>query len=134
MSFQPSYHETINQLLYGILKQLDGKPVEVPLPPYHNITDSLLYEILRKLEQQQQNVTARKHSVTITGDGSTKSFTINHNLDSEDLVLCAREVTDNLKQVFLDNYPDPSDPKNKLIVSFDFAPDISTSFRISIIG
>lgn len=49
MNFQPPYHDTINKLLYAILRHFEGNPVNVPLPPYYNVTNRLLYEILQKL-------------------------------------------------------------------------------------
>lgn len=76
----------------------------------------------------------RKFIATIQGDGATLVFTVTHNLDSEDIQITAREIQDSLKQVFLDNYPDPLDPKNKLIISFDFAPSALQSYKILIVG
>jgi hypothetical protein len=42
-------HETINKLLFGILKYFEGSPVNVPQPPYYNVTNDLLYAILNSL-------------------------------------------------------------------------------------
>jgi hypothetical protein len=84
--------------------------------------------------QVQSNEFLKRYVYTITGDGSTISFIIDHNLNKEDILVQAREVQDNLREVFLDNYPDPSDSLNKLIISFDFAPTALQSFKIIIIG
>lgn len=83
---------------------------------------------------QVSKTVPKKFTGTIQGDGSTLSFTVAHNLDSEDFIFCAREIEDGLKEVFLDNYPDPADPKNKLIISFEFAPTALQSYKILIVG
>ena len=75
-----------------------------------------------------------KHVFIISGDGVATQFTIIHNLNSEDILIQARDIQDSLKAVFLDNYPDPLDPLNKVIISFDFAPSALQSYRILVIG
>ena len=84
--------------------------------------------------QVLSNEFLKRHVYTITGDGSTLSFTIDHNLNNEDILVQAREIQDSLREVFLDNYPDPADTLNKLIISFDFAPTALQSYKIIIIG
>jgi len=48
---QPPFHETINDLLYGILQSIEGNPLpmNIPRPPYYNVTNDLLYAILNAL-------------------------------------------------------------------------------------
>jgi hypothetical protein len=76
----------------------------------------------------------RRLVFTLSGDGSTLVFTIEHNLDNPDILIQAREISDGLREVFLDNFPDPVDPPNKLIVSFDFAPTALQSYKIILLG
>jgi hypothetical protein len=76
----------------------------------------------------------RRLVFTFSGDGNTLAFIIEHNLDNPDILIQAREISDGLREVFLDNYPDPADPPNKLIVSFDFAPTALQSFKIIVLG
>jgi hypothetical protein len=76
----------------------------------------------------------RRLIYTVTGDGSTLTFTIAHSLNNQDILVQAREVSDSYREVFLDNYPDPSDPQNKLIISFDFAPTALQSYKVIVLG
>ncbi|HXA02023.1 MAG TPA: hypothetical protein VNW99_08545 [Cytophagaceae bacterium] len=76
----------------------------------------------------------RRLVFTISGDGSTLVFAIEHNLNNPDILVQAREISDGLREVFLDNYPDPANPPNKLIVSFDFAPTALQSYKIIVLG
>jgi len=76
----------------------------------------------------------RKQIFEISGDGSTTAFFIAHNLEIEDVMVQARDVQDGLKAVFLDNYPDPLDPLNKVVISFDFVPSALQSYKVIVIG
>jgi len=76
----------------------------------------------------------RRLITTFNGDGTTEDFTIVHNFGSDDLIVSVREVSDSLREVFLDNYPDPSDPMNKIIISFGFAPTALQSYKVIVVG
>ena len=76
----------------------------------------------------------RRLITTFSGDGTTESFTIVHNFNSDELMVSVREISDSLREIFLDNYPDPSDPTNKLIISFGYAPTALQSLKVIVVG
>jgi hypothetical protein len=74
------------------------------------------------------SVVARKFATTI-GDGSATSFTITHNLNSQDVITHVREVaTNNKVEVDIQN-----NGVNTVVVSF-VNPPAASSYRVVVIG
>jgi hypothetical protein len=78
--------------------------------------------------------TVKKYESTITGDSGTTDFIIEHNLNLENVYISVRDIQDGLKEILVENFPEPSDPANKLIVRFGYAPIATQSFKILVIG
>lgn len=70
-----------------------------------------------------------KYAVTITGDGTTTSFTATHNLNTTDVQMILRDSTGT--QVLTDNV---AATVNTVTVSFGQAPAAGTTYRVIVMG
>jgi hypothetical protein len=74
-------------------------------------------------------VFVRKYSTTITGDGSTTTFTVTHGLGTTDVEVGSRDS--NGARVELDHVPTTT---TALTVSFTTAPTAGTTYRVTVQG
>ena len=74
-------------------------------------------------------IIGRKYSTTITGDGSTTSFQITHNLGTTDVIVGCRDSTGTV--IFPDDAPTST---SAVTVSFGTAPATGVTYRITVIG
>lgn len=74
-------------------------------------------------------IVARKFSTTITGDGTTTSFTITHNLGTQDVVFMLRDSTQ--AEAGIDY---TSTTANTGTIAFGQAPASGATFRATVIG
>lgn len=79
--------------------------------------------------QVDTTVVARKFSATITGDGSTTSFTITHNLGTQDVIFMMRDSSQN--EVGVDFV---AATVNTGTISFGQAPASGATFRATVMG
>ena len=71
----------------------------------------------------------RKYPATITGDGSTTSFAITHNLNNSVPVIAVRDSSGN--EVLADNQATSA---NALSITFAVAPAVSVTYNVTIMG
>ena len=72
---------------------------------------------------------------SITGDGSTTSFNIAHNINLTDAEAYIIFVKDNTSSnVFVDNAPTIGNEKNSITLTFDVAPETTETFKVFILG
>ena len=72
---------------------------------------------------------------SITGDGSTTSFNIAHNINLTDAEAYVVYVKDNTgSNVFVDNAPTVGNEKNSITLTFDVAPETTETFKVFILG
>lgn len=71
----------------------------------------------------------QKYAETITGNNSTKEFTVTHNLDEKDVIV--QVFTSAGEEVMVDIVKFDS---NSVMVSFNNAPATGTSYRVVVIG
>ncbi len=68
----------------------------------------------------------------LSADGINSSFIINHNSKDENIIVQIRDVNDGLKEIFLENQPEPNDPRNKIRINFDYVPLLGQRYKIII--
>jgi len=85
-------------------------------------------------KSQVGSAVTKTFATIITGDGASTVFTIEHGLNNKLVTFCARDAQDSLRQVIIENYPDPNDLGNRLIVEFEFPPSAGQSYWIILTG
>lgn len=75
----------------------------------------------------------KKLTGEFSGNGIATDFIITHNKNTENVMVQIREVDEDLKEVLVENFPESSDPKNKIRIRFQSAPLVTQSFRIIIV-
>ena len=72
---------------------------------------------------------------SITGDGSTTSFNIAHNINLKDAYAYVIYVKDNTgSNVFVDNAPTVGNENNSITLGFEVAPKATETFKVFILG